>query len=196
MLFAIDAADNLGNSGEDTQVLLMDENGNLLAAWIHGKDPYFALKASRKSLCWLRSMTKVYIVELEDGSKVAHLAGRYCYDLAMAANDGAAGLARMPLLIRLTAHGLAWSKQTRIGPPSKSDGFWSKGRRRSGIAACATYGGNDVEADERHHCFVADWRRLRGWNGYRFAEGGSNTAPLSANNQAAPQPKGTDEIPR
>jgi hypothetical protein len=40
MLFAIDAAHNLGNSGEDTQVLLMDENGNLLAAWTHGKDPY------------------------------------------------------------------------------------------------------------------------------------------------------------
>jgi hypothetical protein len=40
MLFAIDAAHNLGNSGEDTQVLLMDENGNLLAAWTYGKDPY------------------------------------------------------------------------------------------------------------------------------------------------------------
>ena len=51
LLFAIDAAHNLGDSGEDTQVLLMAENGNLLAAWIHGKDPYFALKASRKSLC-------------------------------------------------------------------------------------------------------------------------------------------------
>ena len=40
MLFAIDAAHNLGDSGEDTQVLLMDENGNLLAAWTQRKDPY------------------------------------------------------------------------------------------------------------------------------------------------------------
>jgi hypothetical protein len=40
MLFAISAAHNLGESGEDAQVLLMDENGNPLAAWTHGKDPY------------------------------------------------------------------------------------------------------------------------------------------------------------
>jgi hypothetical protein len=40
MLFAIDAAHNLGDSGEDTQVLLVDKNGNPLAAWTHGKDPY------------------------------------------------------------------------------------------------------------------------------------------------------------
>jgi hypothetical protein len=40
MLFAIDAAHNLGERGEDTQVLLMDENGNPLAAWTHGKDSY------------------------------------------------------------------------------------------------------------------------------------------------------------
>jgi hypothetical protein len=40
MLFAIDAAHDLGELGEDAQVLLMDENGNPLAAWTHGKDPY------------------------------------------------------------------------------------------------------------------------------------------------------------
>jgi len=40
MLFAIDAAHKFGESGEDTQVLLMDENGNALATWTHGQDPY------------------------------------------------------------------------------------------------------------------------------------------------------------
>ena len=40
MLFAIDAAHLLGESGEDSQVRLMDQHGNHLAAWTHGKDPY------------------------------------------------------------------------------------------------------------------------------------------------------------
>jgi len=40
MLFAIDAAHKLGESGEEAQVLLMDENGNALATWTHGQDRY------------------------------------------------------------------------------------------------------------------------------------------------------------
>ena len=40
MLFAIDAAHKLGESGEVAQVLLMDENGNALATWTHGQDMY------------------------------------------------------------------------------------------------------------------------------------------------------------
>jgi len=40
MRFAIDAAHHLGDSGEDSQVLLMNEDGKPLAAWTHGKDPY------------------------------------------------------------------------------------------------------------------------------------------------------------
>jgi hypothetical protein len=40
LLFAIDAAHKLGQRGEETQVLLVDENGNARAAWTHGQDPY------------------------------------------------------------------------------------------------------------------------------------------------------------
>jgi hypothetical protein len=40
LLFAIDAAHKLGERGEETQVLLIDENGNTRAAWTHGRDPY------------------------------------------------------------------------------------------------------------------------------------------------------------
>ena len=40
MLFAIDAAHKLGESGEDAQVLLMDECGNALAIWSHDQGRY------------------------------------------------------------------------------------------------------------------------------------------------------------
>jgi len=40
MLFAIDAAHRLGESGEQAQVLSMDESGNARATWTHGQDPY------------------------------------------------------------------------------------------------------------------------------------------------------------
>jgi hypothetical protein len=40
MLLAIDAAHRLGESGEESQVLLMDEHGNQVVAWTHGTDPY------------------------------------------------------------------------------------------------------------------------------------------------------------
>jgi len=40
MLFAIDAAHELGEHGEEAQVLLIDENGNAQAAWTHGRDMY------------------------------------------------------------------------------------------------------------------------------------------------------------
>ena len=36
MLFAIDAAHKLGEQGEDTQVLLVDENGAAQPAWTSG----------------------------------------------------------------------------------------------------------------------------------------------------------------
>jgi hypothetical protein len=37
MLFAIDAAQKLGDRGEEARVLLMDGNGNALAAWAQGQ---------------------------------------------------------------------------------------------------------------------------------------------------------------
>jgi hypothetical protein len=40
MLFAIDAAHKLGELGDDSQVLLMGENGHARAEWTHGQDPY------------------------------------------------------------------------------------------------------------------------------------------------------------
>ena len=40
MLFAIDAAHKLGESGEETQVLRADETGNASPVWTSGIDPY------------------------------------------------------------------------------------------------------------------------------------------------------------
>jgi hypothetical protein len=40
MLFAIDAAHKLGENGEETQVLRVDENGDASPAWTYGLDPY------------------------------------------------------------------------------------------------------------------------------------------------------------
>jgi hypothetical protein len=40
MLFAIDAAYKLGEQGEETQVLQLDENGQVRPAWTYGSDPY------------------------------------------------------------------------------------------------------------------------------------------------------------
>jgi len=40
MLFAIDAAHKLGEQGEETEVLKLDENGEAQPAWRHGHDPY------------------------------------------------------------------------------------------------------------------------------------------------------------
>jgi hypothetical protein len=40
MLFAIDAANKLGEQGEKTQVLQMDENGEVQLVWRYGRDPY------------------------------------------------------------------------------------------------------------------------------------------------------------
>ena len=40
MLFAIDAAQKLGEQGEETQVLLKGIGGNTLAVWTHGQHPY------------------------------------------------------------------------------------------------------------------------------------------------------------
>jgi hypothetical protein len=40
LLFAVDAAQKLGEQGEDTQVLLMDENGEAQPVWTFGRDPY------------------------------------------------------------------------------------------------------------------------------------------------------------
>jgi hypothetical protein len=40
LLFAIDAAYKLGETGEDTQVLLVDESGDARPAWTYGQDPY------------------------------------------------------------------------------------------------------------------------------------------------------------
>jgi hypothetical protein len=39
-LFAIDAAHKLGEHGEGTQVLLVDEDGDAQPAWTSGQDPY------------------------------------------------------------------------------------------------------------------------------------------------------------
>jgi hypothetical protein len=40
LLFAIDAAQKLGEQGEKTQVLLMDENCEPHAVWTMGESPY------------------------------------------------------------------------------------------------------------------------------------------------------------
>jgi hypothetical protein len=40
LLFAIDAAKTLGAQGEETQVLRVDENGDVRPAWTFGQDPY------------------------------------------------------------------------------------------------------------------------------------------------------------
>jgi hypothetical protein len=40
MLFAIDAAQKLGEQGENTQVGLIGEHGRFRAEWSYGKDPY------------------------------------------------------------------------------------------------------------------------------------------------------------
>ena len=40
MLFAVDAAQKLGAQGEETEVLQLDENGDLRPAWTYGLDPY------------------------------------------------------------------------------------------------------------------------------------------------------------
>ena len=40
MLFAIDAAHKLGEQGEDTQVLMVDESGEARPAWTFGHDSY------------------------------------------------------------------------------------------------------------------------------------------------------------
>jgi len=40
MLFAIDAAHKLGEQGEASQVLQMDENDEVRPVWTHGHDPY------------------------------------------------------------------------------------------------------------------------------------------------------------
>lgn len=39
-LFAIDAAHLFAGQGEETQVLMLDESGELCPAWTHGQDPY------------------------------------------------------------------------------------------------------------------------------------------------------------
>ena len=40
MLFAIDAAHKLGEQGEDTQVLRLDEDAEPRPVWTYGQDPY------------------------------------------------------------------------------------------------------------------------------------------------------------
>jgi hypothetical protein len=40
LLFAVDAAHKLGEQGEGTQVLLLDESGQPQPAWMYGHDPY------------------------------------------------------------------------------------------------------------------------------------------------------------
>ena len=40
ILFAADAAHKLGNQGEATQVLLVDENGEAQPAWTYGESAY------------------------------------------------------------------------------------------------------------------------------------------------------------
>jgi len=40
MLFAVDAAQKLGEQGEETEVLRLDESGEPQPAWIYGQDPY------------------------------------------------------------------------------------------------------------------------------------------------------------
>jgi hypothetical protein len=40
LLFAADAANKLGEQGEETQVLVMEDDGHVRAAWTSGQDPY------------------------------------------------------------------------------------------------------------------------------------------------------------
>jgi len=40
MRFAIDAAYKLGERGEESRVLSMDENGEIRATWTHGQHPF------------------------------------------------------------------------------------------------------------------------------------------------------------
>jgi len=40
LLFAVDAAHKLGEKGEETQVLRVDETGSTSPAWTFGVDPY------------------------------------------------------------------------------------------------------------------------------------------------------------
>jgi hypothetical protein len=40
MLFAVDAAHQFGEQGEETQVLRVDENGDADPVWTYGLDPY------------------------------------------------------------------------------------------------------------------------------------------------------------
>ncbi len=40
LLFAIDAAHGLGEKGEETQVLELDERGSTQPVWTYGIDPY------------------------------------------------------------------------------------------------------------------------------------------------------------
>ena len=40
LLFAIDAAHKLGEQGEDTEVLRLDESGEPQPTWTYGQDPY------------------------------------------------------------------------------------------------------------------------------------------------------------
>ena len=40
MLFAVDAAQKLGATGEDTEVCRVDEHGDMQPAWSYGLDPY------------------------------------------------------------------------------------------------------------------------------------------------------------
>jgi hypothetical protein len=40
LLFAVDAAKTLGEQGEETQVLRVDESGDVQPAWTSGQDPY------------------------------------------------------------------------------------------------------------------------------------------------------------
>jgi hypothetical protein len=40
MLFAADAANKLGEQGEETQVMVTEENGDVRPAWTFGQDPY------------------------------------------------------------------------------------------------------------------------------------------------------------
>ena len=40
MLFAVDAAQKLGEKGEETQVLRVDENGEAAPVWTYGLDLY------------------------------------------------------------------------------------------------------------------------------------------------------------
>jgi hypothetical protein len=40
MLFAVDAAQKLGEQGQETQVVLLDENGEVQTTWTYGQDSF------------------------------------------------------------------------------------------------------------------------------------------------------------